>query len=179
MIVLINIGSDLVLGIILSIFVTALISSYTITIGCMLLHRLQGRKLPHARYSLGKWGVLTNVIALLYIGPIFIFSFFPSTSKPTPATMNWAVVMVAGPIIFATVYYMVWGRKTYTPPDETIEDYIVRYEATTESSEKEMSSGVLGEMAADEKAAYEIAAEEIATHEMATEESVDAVEKRD
>jgi hypothetical protein len=92
--------------------------------------------------------------------------------------MNWAVVMVSGPIIFATIYYIVWGRKTYTPPDETVEDYIVRYEATTES-ENEMSGGVLEEMAAEEKAAHEMAAEVSATHEMAAEESVDAAEKRD
>jgi hypothetical protein len=170
MIALLNIGSSLVLGILLSIFITALISSYTITIGCMLLHRLQGRELPYARYSLGKWGPLFNIIALLYIIPIFIFSLFPSTSTPTPATMNWAVVMVGGPIILATIYYIVWGRKTYTPPEETVEDYILRYGATKESSGKERDNGVLGEMAAEEKAAHEMAAEENSAHEMAAEE---------
>jgi hypothetical protein len=77
--------------------------------------------------------------------------------------MNWAVVMVSGPIILATVYYIVWGRKTYTPPNETVEDYIERYQATTTESEKEMSSEVL----------------EKATHEMVAEERVDAIEKRD
>jgi amino acid transporter len=126
LIALINIGSDLVLGIILSIFVSALLSSYTITIACMLLHRLQRRPLPPARFSLGKWGVLINVVALIYTVPIIIFSFFPSTTNPTPATMNWAIVMVGGPIILSTIYYIVWGRKTYTPPVETIEDYVER-----------------------------------------------------
>src|SRR5277367_5215303 len=139
MISLINIGSNLVLGIILSIFNSALMSSYMITIGCILLHRLQSRRLPPSRYSLGKWGSSTNAAALIYLLPVFIFSFFPSTPKPTPATMNWAVVMVGGPIILATVYYVVWGRKPFSPPNETVEDYLGRYEATTASSEKEMS----------------------------------------
>jgi hypothetical protein len=80
--------------------------------------------------------------------------------------MNWAVVMVSGPIILATVYYIVWGRKTYTPPNETVEDYIERYQATTTESENEISSGVLEEVAAEEKA----------IHEMAAEKRVDAVE---
>jgi amino acid transporter len=128
-----------VLGILLSIFVSALIASYAITIGCMLLHRLQNRKLPYARYSL-RWGVAINIVALLYIAPIFIFSFFPSTSTPTPATMNWAVVMVAGPIILVTSCYIVWGRKSYTPPEETVEDYIVRHEATTETGTRQMAA---------------------------------------
>jgi amino acid transporter len=106
-------------------------ASYTITIGCVLLHRLQGRRLPHARYSLGKWGVLVNILALIYIVPVFIFSFFPSSPKPVPANMNWAIVMVGGVVLLATIYYIISGRKLYTPPKETIEDYIERYEETT------------------------------------------------
>jgi hypothetical protein len=41
--------------------------------------------------------------------------------------MNWGIVMVGGISLLATVYYMIWGRKTYTPPNETIEAYIERY----------------------------------------------------
>ena len=52
---LINVGSAEALGIILSIFNSALLASYIITISCILLHRLQGRKLPnYARYTLGR-----------------------------------------------------------------------------------------------------------------------------
>jgi hypothetical protein len=119
-----------------------------ITISCILLHRLQGRKLPHARYSLGKWGILANTVALIYIIPIFVFSFFPSAPKPTPATMNWAIVMVGGVTLLATAYYIVWGRKTYSPPNETVEDYIKRHEGTT-TSEKE-SGGVAEENVVEE-----------------------------
>jgi amino acid transporter len=135
-ILLLNIGSTEVLGIMLSIFNSALLASYAITIGCILMHRLRGRPLPHARFSLGNWGVLVNVIALIYLLPIWVFSFFPAGPKPTPANMNWACVMVGGVVIFATVYYIIWGRKFYTPPNETTEDYIERYQATSASSEK-------------------------------------------
>jgi amino acid transporter len=113
-------------------------ASYTITIGCVLLRRLQGRRLPHARYSLGKWGSLVNILALIYIVPVFIFSFFPPAPKPTAGNMNWAIVMVGGVALLATIYYIIWGRKTYTPPKETIEDYMERYQGTT-TSEKEGS----------------------------------------
>jgi choline transport protein len=131
---LINIGSNLVLSITLSIFVSALLTSYAITIGCMLMHRLEGRALPPARFSLGKWGAVINVVALIYCLPLIIFSLFPPTPNPTPATMNWAVVMVGGPFILSTVYYVVWGRKTYTPPVETIEDYMERKLAVEKSA---------------------------------------------
>jgi amino acid transporter len=140
---LINIGSSEVLGILLSIYNSALIASYAITISCVLLHRLRGRRLPQARYSLGKWGPLINICALIYITPLFIFSFFPSTPNPKPDTMNWACLMVGGVILLATVYY-IWDRKTYSPPNETIEDYIERNVATT-SAEKVMSDGIMEE----------------------------------
>jgi amino acid transporter len=142
---LINIGSSEALGIILSIYNSALLASYTITISCILLHRLQGRSLPQARYTLGKWGALVNVLALIYIIPLFVFSFFPPTPNPTPATMNWAVVMVGGTVIFATVYYIAWGRKKYTPPNEVVEDYIERYQTAMMSLEKEGSIAVIEE----------------------------------
>jgi amino acid transporter len=138
-IAIINVASASALGIILSIYNSALLASYTITITCILLHRIQGRRLPKSRYTLGKWGALINVLALVYIIPLVIFSFFPPVPNPTPLTMNWAIVMVGGTVFLASVYYIVWGRKTYTPPTETIEDFMDRYE-TSSSSEKDVSA---------------------------------------
>jgi amino acid transporter len=143
-IALINIGSTEALGILLSMYNSALLASYTITIGCVLLHRLQGRKLPQARYSLGKWGVLVNIVALIYVTPIFVFSFFPGAPNPTPASMNWAIAMVGGVTLLATIYYIAWGRNTYTPPMETIEVYLERYGTRSEKdvSERAVEVGV-------------------------------------
>jgi amino acid transporter len=146
-IALVNIGTAQALGILVSMFNSALLASYGITIACILFHRLQGRRLPNSRFSLGKWGILANIVALVYITPLFLFSFFPATPNPTPNAMNWAIVMVGGVIVLATVYYIIWGRKTYTPPNETIEDFMERYEATTASSEKAEGSSAVGEVA--------------------------------
>jgi choline transport protein len=138
---LINIASAEALEIVLTMYNSALLASYTITIGCVLLHRVQGRKLPrHARYTLGKWGILVNVLALVFTVPFCIFSFFPPVPNPTAGTMNWSCAMVGGTVVLATVYYLVWGRKLYTPPVETIEDYIERYQTTTAASDREVGS---------------------------------------
>jgi choline transport protein len=109
--------------------------SYIITISCVLLHRLQGGELPTARFTLGNWGVLCNVIALIFLIPIFVFSFFPTAPKPTAISMNWTSTLVGGIVLLATGYYISWGRRLYSPPDETVEDYIQR-------SEREASDGV-------------------------------------
>jgi hypothetical protein len=66
--------------------------------------------------------------------------------------MNWASAMVGGVALLATIYYIVWGRKTYTPPNETTEDFIERYEATSVSLEKGgVNSGLAEESVEPEK----------------------------
>jgi amino acid transporter len=149
LIAFINIGSSEALGIIFSLYTSALIGSYMITIGCILLHLLQGRKLPPARFTLGKWGILCNCIALIFVIPIFVFSFFPTAPKPTAISMNWASTLVGGIVLLATGYYILWGRKLYSPPDETVEDYIQR-------SEREESDGVGAEMVPEKRVEVEM-----------------------
>jgi hypothetical protein len=51
-----------------------------------------------------------------------------------PITMNWAIAIVGGLIVLATVYYVAWGHKSYSPPCETVEDYIGRYEQESDES---------------------------------------------
>jgi hypothetical protein len=53
--------------------------------------------------------------------------------------------MVGGVVVLATIYYIIWGRKSYTPPNETIEDYVDRYQGTETSAEKEASGGLVEE----------------------------------
>ena len=113
---LINLGLEVALNAIISLTNSVLISSYMICIGCVLLRRLCGLPLPPRRWSLGRFGMAVNICALCYLAPLFIFAFFPQTVSPTPETMNWAVVMYGGIVIFATVYYIFWGRFQYVPP---------------------------------------------------------------
>lgn len=95
---------------------SALISSYYICIGCILLRRIRGGPLPRARWSLGRFGMAINIGALCYLSPMFVFAFFPLGVNPTPDLMNWAVVMYVGIISIATLYYIFVGRFHYTPP---------------------------------------------------------------
>jgi hypothetical protein len=64
----------------------------------------------------------------MHLAPLFVFALFPATPNPTRDTMNWGIVIYGGIIIFATVYYIIWGRKTYTSPKDTFEDLLARDE---------------------------------------------------
>ena len=113
---LINIGSTVALFAVVSLTIGSLMSSYIITISCVLLKRLRGEPLPPHRWTLGRFGLAVNIGALIFLLPAFVFAFFPLTAQVELSTMNWGVVMFGGIVIFATVFYLVQGRHQYIPP---------------------------------------------------------------
>ncbi|PIG69434.1 amino acid permease [Aspergillus arachidicola] len=113
---LINIGSTTALLAIVTLTIGSLMSSYVITIGCLLLKRIRGEPLPPRRWSLGRFGMAINIGALCFLVPVFVFAFFPLTSTVDRESMNWCVVMYGGIMIIAILYYIFRGRHVYIPP---------------------------------------------------------------
>ena len=81
---LINLGSKVAFEAMLSLATVALMATYLMSIGCVLLKRLRGEDLPSARWSLGRYGMLVNVIALMYtswsVSQLSIYPLSPSAS---------------------------------------------------------------------------------------------------
>lgn len=113
---LINIGSTTALLAIVTLTIGAMMSSYIITIGCVLLKRIRGEPLPPHKWTLGQYGMAINIGALCFLCPVFVFAFFPLTSRVDAETMNWCAVMYGGILIIAVVYYVFRGRHHYIPP---------------------------------------------------------------
>ena len=113
---LINIGSDAALNAIVSLGVVALMNSYYITIACLVWRRLRGAPLPPRRWSLGKYGLAVNTASLLFLTPIFFFAFWPLSTPVQPISMNWAVVMYGGIVMWSLVYYAIWAKHSYVGP---------------------------------------------------------------
>lgn len=118
---LINLGSTLAFNIVVSVSVLGLLSTYMISIGCVLLKRIKGEPLPPARWSLGRWGIYINGFAFFYSAFIIVFSCFPSYLPVTTSTANWAPVVWVGVMIAAVFVYVVHGRRHYTAPVEFVE----------------------------------------------------------
>ncbi|KAL9005509.1 MAG: hypothetical protein Q9188_001711 [Gyalolechia gomerana] len=115
-IALINLGSSVALNAIVSLTMSALISSYIVSIGCLVSKRLRREPLPDSRFSLGKYGMVVNIAALVFLIPFFIFVLFPTATPVDAQTMNWNVSMFGGITVFATIYYILRGSKLYRPP---------------------------------------------------------------
>ena len=113
---LINLGSTFAFNIIVSLTLLALLSTYMISIGCVLHKRLLGEELPPARWSLGQFGIPINAFAFLYSGFVIVFSSFPASVPVTLTTANWAPAVWVGVLLLAVVIYFVHGKKHYTAP---------------------------------------------------------------
>lgn len=113
---IINIGSTAAFNSVISLLVSSLFTAYFISIGSILLKRLRGEPLPPSRWTLGRWAIPCNIIALLYIGLAFVISFFPIAKQVTAASMNWSVLVWGAIVIFSTVIYLVSGRYVYKGP---------------------------------------------------------------
>ncbi|EXJ56541.1 hypothetical protein A1O7_06885 [Cladophialophora yegresii CBS 114405] len=112
----INLGSSVALNAINSLGGVSILTSYFITISCLIYRRLTGPPLPHRRWSLGKYGLWINIAALLYLMPLWFFAFWPLATPVTAANMNWSSTMFGGVMIIAALYYYFKARHVYVGP---------------------------------------------------------------
>lgn len=86
---LLNFGGSEVFNSIIGLMTGAVGLTYALSIGCVLWRRTYGEPLPPARWSLGRWAVPVNIIAVLYELFSTVISFFPLFAKVDAKGMNW------------------------------------------------------------------------------------------
>ncbi|RAL08248.1 amino acid transporter [Aspergillus homomorphus CBS 101889] len=142
---LINIGSSVVLSIVLSLLMEAFFFSYIIPLSLLLYRRVKGhisepqqggnKGFVWGPFRVRGWlGIANNIFALVFSGFVVIFGFWPASSHPTPSHMNYSVAIFGGVLILAVVYYLGWGRKHYMGP-------LAEVEVTAGSVEQRRSEG--------------------------------------
>ncbi|PYH43481.1 choline transport protein [Aspergillus saccharolyticus JOP 1030-1] len=145
---LINIGSSVVLNIVLSLLMEAFFFSYIIPLSLLLYHRVNGhisapqpggdpKGFVWGPFRVRGWlGIANNVFALVFSAIVVIFGFWPASSHPTPSDMNYSVAIFGGVLMLAVVYYLGWGRKHYMGPLAEVQVQ-VQVQVTTESVEQQ------------------------------------------
>ncbi|KAM4060949.1 amino acid permease [Hirsutella rhossiliensis] len=120
---LINIGSNVAFNAMLSLSTVALMATYVITIGCITLKRIRGEQLPYSRWSLGRYGLGINILALLYSCWSFFWSFWPNSHNITAENFNWACVLFLGLMSLSAVLYFCQARHVYEGPVVKVEGH--------------------------------------------------------
>ena len=121
---LINIGSLIAFNIITSLGTGTLTSSYIVCIGTLVWRKVTGQPLLPTRWDMGRvTGLIINIVALLWLSLTLIIAFFPGipiSAGLNAGTMNYAVVVWGGVIIFAIIFFYAWARKSYDGPVEYV-----------------------------------------------------------
>ncbi|KAK5119365.1 hypothetical protein LTR85_007721 [Meristemomyces frigidus] len=113
---LINIGSWTAFNAVISLVVSAYYSSYFNAIILLVWRKLSGTAPEPGPWHLGKTTrLVVNIVALVYIVIVFIFSFFPIAIPVTLTSMNWAVVLYFGVVLIGVVLYLIRGKHFREP----------------------------------------------------------------
>ncbi|KAF4449345.1 amino acid permease [Fusarium albosuccineum] len=131
---LIYLGNTTAFNAILSMAVIGMYTSYALPIAQMLYAR---RRILTAKdfgpFKLGSVvGPVANVISLVWIVVVIVFSTFPTTMPVTPQNMNYSIVVMAGWLFSGIVYYIFRGRYKFEVPvvgSEVVDGLPVRGDA--------------------------------------------------
>lgn len=123
---LINIGSAVVLNIILSLVLEAFFASYMISLTLLLYRRLRGDLtepgqgggvLNWGPFRVKGWlGTANNIFAIAYSIIMMFFGCWPPENHPAPKNINYSIVIFAGVTLISIIYYVGWARKHYQGP---------------------------------------------------------------
>ncbi|KAL8830190.1 MAG: hypothetical protein Q9191_001571 [Dirinaria sp. TL-2023a] len=117
----ISFGSTIAFNQLIALGTVALLCSYMGSIGSMALLRIRGRQPSRGQYfSLGRWGLLVNVLALMFLALAFVMIFFPPMRNPDLESMNWSVVIFSGVLLASVLYYYSGAKAFYIAPVELV-----------------------------------------------------------
>ncbi|KAJ8695536.1 hypothetical protein PTI98_008133 [Pleurotus ostreatus] len=111
--------SDAALSSLAGATVVGIYTSYGIPI---FLRITSGRgKLKPGPFSLGKYYMPIGIISVAWIAFVEVLLLFPYTEAPAPIDMNYAIVLVAAVLLFASASWVLSARKWFTGPVPNVE----------------------------------------------------------
>lgn len=91
--------------------------TYAISITCVLhRHLTDPGSLPKSRWTLGRYGVFINTVAICYAWLMFFWCFWPNATPVDASSFNYAPVMFMGVLILSGTYYFTHARHSYDGP---------------------------------------------------------------
>ncbi|KAI9269074.1 amino acid/polyamine transporter I [Phascolomyces articulosus] len=105
---------------IMSLAVICINFAYGLPFACRLIWK-RNDPLPRGPFSLGKYSVLVNCVAVSWVLFFGVVLCIPSVHPVTVQTMNWASIMIIGTLAFSLIFWFATGRKNYKGPMQNIQ----------------------------------------------------------
>ncbi|KAF2030915.1 GABA permease [Setomelanomma holmii] len=93
--------------------------SYLMPLLSRILAHFSGKKTRlEGPYSLGRWGIVLNIIGFLYLAFICVIANLPSAKPVDSNNMNYTSAATGLVMLVSFVFWMTTGRKKFTGPDD-------------------------------------------------------------
>ena len=115
-------GSPLAFNIIASLGAAAILGSYMISIGTITYRRLRGFKLLKTQFSLGRFALPINIMALVFVTFAWVLAFFPAAPQPTAESMNWSSLIFGVVLVGSLILYFAKKRHEYHGPVASVRE---------------------------------------------------------
>lgn len=120
---LINIGSTTAFNALISLTTLGFYFSYAIPILMFAIRRFSSSNpITFGPWSLGKLGLLSNILAIAFCIFLIIFLPFPSELPVTGQNMNYASPVFGAVMLFAIANYYVRARRRFTGPVKEVDN---------------------------------------------------------
>ncbi|KAF1915841.1 GABA permease [Ampelomyces quisqualis] len=92
--------------------------SYLMPLFSRILAHFTGKKTSlEGPYSLGRWGIVLNIIGFIYLAFVCIIANFPSVAPVDSENMNYTSAATGLVMLISLVFWVTTGRKKFTGPD--------------------------------------------------------------
>ena len=113
---LINIASSTAFSAVLSLTTISLYCSYMLPIAILVLWRVRKDQLNLGPFTLGQFGLVINVIGLLWGVFTVVFVVFPTEIPVTAANMKYASLVFGSALLSIFLAWFLHGRKVFQGP---------------------------------------------------------------
>lgn len=92
--------------------------SYAMPLLARIIAHFSGKKTRlEGPYSLGRWGIVLNIIGFLFLVFMCIIANFPSATPVDSENMNYTSAATGLIMLFSAIFWLTTGRKKFTGPE--------------------------------------------------------------
>ena len=113
---LVNIGSSTAFNAMTSLSLIGHYSSYLLPMALLVIRRFGQKEIPWGPWTLGRWGLPTNLFAITYSVLLIVFMVFPPYKPVDAQNMNYSSLIFGAAMLASVVLWFWYGRRVYEGP---------------------------------------------------------------
>ena len=124
---LVNIGSSAAFNALTSLALIGHYTTYILPITLLFLRRLAKKDILLGPWTLGRWGLVINLIVMAYSAMLIVIMVFPPYQPVNAENINYSSLIFGAALLVSTGLWFIYGRRVYSGPvKEVIEELHIK-----------------------------------------------------